>query len=157
MVRFKMSMVNLLISFWGYALETDAFLLNKVPTKSVDNTPYEIWHGKKPKLSYTRIWGCTAYVKHASPDKFGARSDKCKFVGYLKKTIGYYFYNPIEQKEFVSKHATFLEKEFLLEWTSGSKIVLEEVQEPQTYIPMEPEPMVEPLDVQTNAQETQVL
>ena len=129
MVRFKMSMVNLLISFWGYALETDAFLLNKVPTKSVDKTPYEIWHGKKPNLSYTRIWGCRTYVKHASSDKLGARSDKCKFVGYPKEIIGYYFYNSTKQKVFVSKHATFLEKKFLLEGTRGSKIVLE-VQEP---------------------------
>ena len=64
-------------------------------------------------------------------DKLGAKSDKCLFVGYPKKTIGYYFYNPLEQKMFVSKHAIFLEKEFLLEEASGSKIELGEVQEPQ--------------------------
>ena len=57
-----------------------------------------------------------------------------------------YYYNPIEQKVFVSKHTTFLEKELLLEWTNGSKIVLEEVQESQIDIPMEPEAMVEALD-----------
>ncbi|GKC02968.1 retrotransposon protein, putative, ty1-copia subclass, partial [Tanacetum coccineum] len=31
---------------------------NNVPTKKVNRTPYEIWHGKAPKLSYLRVWGC---------------------------------------------------------------------------------------------------
>jgi hypothetical protein len=38
-----MSQTNLLLSFWGYALETTAFTLNRVPTKSVEMTLYEIW------------------------------------------------------------------------------------------------------------------
>ncbi|GJV32992.1 retrotransposon protein, putative, ty1-copia subclass [Tanacetum coccineum] len=37
-------------SFWGYAHETAARILNMVPTKKVDRTPYEIWHRKAPKL-----------------------------------------------------------------------------------------------------------
>ena len=87
-----------------------------------------------------------ASVKCASSDKLGPRSDKCKFMGYPKETVGNYFYNPAEQKVFVLKHVTFLEKEFLLERISRSKIVFEKVQEPQAYIPIEPEPMVEALD-----------
>ncbi|GJZ14041.1 zinc finger, CCHC-type containing protein [Tanacetum coccineum] len=42
-------------TFKGYALETAARILNMVPTKKVDRTPYEIWHGKAPKLSYVRV------------------------------------------------------------------------------------------------------
>ncbi|GKD53346.1 hypothetical protein Tco_1286733 [Tanacetum coccineum] len=34
-----------------------------VPTKKVDKTPYEIWHGQAPKLSYLKVWGCEALVK----------------------------------------------------------------------------------------------
>jgi hypothetical protein len=45
MVRSMISQVDLLLSFWGYALETAVFTLNKVPTKSVERTPYEIWLG----------------------------------------------------------------------------------------------------------------
>ncbi|GJV06387.1 retrotransposon protein, putative, ty1-copia subclass [Tanacetum coccineum] len=37
-------------SFWGYALETAARILNMVPTKKVERTPYEIWHGKAPNF-----------------------------------------------------------------------------------------------------------
>ena len=63
MVRSMMSQSDLPISFWGYALETDAFILNRVPTKAVEKTPYEIWTGKTPNLSFLKIWGYEAYVK----------------------------------------------------------------------------------------------
>ena len=39
MVRSMMSHADLPISFWGYALETAAFTLNRVPTKKVQKTP----------------------------------------------------------------------------------------------------------------------
>ena len=50
MVCSMMSMSEFPISFWGYALETAVYILNRVPTKSVPNTPYELWIGKKPSL-----------------------------------------------------------------------------------------------------------
>ena len=46
MVRSMMSQSDPLISFWGYALETATFLLNRVPSKAVEKTPYDIWTGK---------------------------------------------------------------------------------------------------------------
>ncbi|KAL4310435.1 hypothetical protein GQ457_01G017510 [Hibiscus cannabinus] len=42
MVRSMMIHTDLPTSFWGYALETTAFTLNRVPSKSVQKTPYEI-------------------------------------------------------------------------------------------------------------------
>ena len=63
MVRSMMSLTALPLSFWGYALETAAFMLNRAPSKSVETTPYELWFGKKPKLSFLKVWGCDAYVK----------------------------------------------------------------------------------------------
>ena len=48
--------------------------------------------------------------------------------------MGYYFYNPLEQKVFVSRNDVFLEKEFLLKEDSGSKIELDEVHDPQIEI-----------------------
>ncbi|KAL0394340.1 UNVERIFIED_CONTAM: hypothetical protein Slati_4400200 [Sesamum latifolium] len=47
---------------------------------------------------YLRVWGSPAYVKRLVEDKLDSRSSFCKFVGYLKKTAGYYFYDPFEQK-----------------------------------------------------------
>jgi hypothetical protein len=37
-----MSQADLPLSFLGYALETAAFILNRVSTKSVERTSYEI-------------------------------------------------------------------------------------------------------------------
>ncbi|KAK8690248.1 hypothetical protein V6N13_088949 [Hibiscus sabdariffa] len=48
MVRSMMSQSDLPISFWGHALETVTFTLNRVPSKSVQKTPYELWTGKRP-------------------------------------------------------------------------------------------------------------
>ncbi|GJV12152.1 retrotransposon protein, putative, ty1-copia subclass [Tanacetum coccineum] len=49
-----MNLTTPLMSFWGYALESIACILNMVPTKNVDKTPYELWHGKVPNLSYLK-------------------------------------------------------------------------------------------------------
>jgi hypothetical protein len=48
MGRSMMSQTDLSLSFWGYALEITAFKLNRVPTKSVERSPYDIWTGKRP-------------------------------------------------------------------------------------------------------------
>ena len=124
-----MSFATLPISFWGLALETACYILNNVPSKSVNKIPYEIWSGRKPRLSHLRVWGCPAYVKHLMTDKLGPRSDRCLFVGYPKETKGYYFYQTEEQKLFVSNRAIFLEKEFLGEGTVASKVELRKVQQ----------------------------
>ena len=58
-----MSQADLPASFWGHALETAMFTLNRVPSKAVEKTPYEIWNGKKPIMSYLKVWGCEVYVK----------------------------------------------------------------------------------------------
>ena len=55
MVRSMMSLTDLPLSFWGYALETAAFTVNRAPSKSVETTPYEPWFGKKPKLLFLKV------------------------------------------------------------------------------------------------------
>ncbi|KAK4382244.1 hypothetical protein Sango_2890600 [Sesamum angolense] len=39
----------------GYALETAAKFLNIAPSKTVTQTPYEIWHGKPTSYKYLRV------------------------------------------------------------------------------------------------------
>ena len=131
MVRSMMSLVDLPISFWGYALLTAAHILNRTPSKALEKTPYEIWVGKVPKLSFLRVWGCQAYVKRLQPEKLEPRSDKVFFVGYPKETKGYYFYNRSENKVFVAREGVFLESQLLSEKPSGRNIHLEEVQDDQ--------------------------
>ena len=83
-----MSLTDLPLSFWGYALEMAAFTLNRAPSKSVETTPYKLWFDKKPKLSFLNVWGCDAYVKKLQPDKLKPKSEKYVFVGYQRKLLG---------------------------------------------------------------------
>jgi hypothetical protein len=129
MIKSMMSQTDLTLSFWGYALETAVFTLNRVPTKSVERTPYEIWTEKRPGLSLLKVWRCEAYVKHLMSDKLTPKLDKCFFVGYPRETKRYYFYNKTEGKVFVARNGVFMEKEFLSKGVSGSMVQLEEIQE----------------------------
>ena len=79
MVQSMMSLTDLSLSFWGYPLETATLTLNRAPSKSVEMTPYELWFGKKPKLSFLKVWGCDAYVKKLQPEKLEPKSEKCVF------------------------------------------------------------------------------
>ena len=102
MVRSMMSHLDFSLSFWGYALEIAAFILNRSPSKAVEKTLYEMWIEKVPGMSFLKIRGCEIYVKRLLSDKLGPKSDKCFFVRYPKETKGYYFYNPSENKVFVA-------------------------------------------------------
>nr|GEZ29708.1 putative retrotransposon protein [Tanacetum cinerariifolium] len=115
MVRSMMSQKTLPKSFWDYVLETAARILNMVPTKKVEKTPYEVWHRKAPKLSYLKVWGCEALVKRdtlTKPDKLKPRSTKCIFVGYPKETMGYSFYYPPENKVYMKQPEGFVNPKY---------------------------------------------
>jgi hypothetical protein len=128
-----MSLTDLPLSFWGYALETAAFTLNRAPSKSVEITPYELWFGNKPKLSFLKAWGCDVYVKKLQPDKLEPKVEKCVFIGYPKETIGYTFYHRSKSKVFVAKNGSFLEKEFFSKGVNSRKVELDEVIEPSLH------------------------
>ncbi|KAJ9556020.1 hypothetical protein OSB04_010634 [Centaurea solstitialis] len=146
MVRSMMCRSSLPVSFWGHALETAAHILNRVPTKSIEKTPYKIWTGKKPKLSFLKIWGCEVYVKRPTSEKLKPKSDKCFFVGYPKTTVGYYFYNPTENKVFVARNGEFLEDKFLSTENTRNDVDLHEVEEDVTL------PIVEPVTQQEHVE-----
>ncbi|KAJ9557532.1 hypothetical protein OSB04_012146 [Centaurea solstitialis] len=146
MVRSMMCRSTLPVSFWGYALETATNILNKVPTKSVEKTPYEIWTGKKPKLSFLKIWGCQVYVKRTTSEKLKPKSDKCIFVGYPKNSLGYYFYYPSENKVFVARNGEFLEEKFLNSENTRNDVDLQIVEEDIVL------PIVEPVTQQDNVE-----
>nr|GEX79180.1 retrotransposon protein, putative, Ty1-copia subclass [Tanacetum cinerariifolium] len=136
MVRSMMSQITLPKSFWDYALETAARILNMVPTKKVKKTSYEVWHGQAPKLSYLKVWGCEALVKRdtlTKPDKLKPRSIKCIFIGYPKETIGYTFYYLPENKVLVAQNVEFLENSLITQEACGSLEDLKIIQKEDTH------------------------
>ena len=55
MVRSMMSLTDLPLSFWGYALEIAAFMLYRAPSKSVETTPYELLFGKNQRCHFLKF------------------------------------------------------------------------------------------------------
>jgi hypothetical protein len=47
--------------WWGEVILTASHVLNRVPTKNKEITPFEEWE-KRLNLSYLRTWGCLAKV-----------------------------------------------------------------------------------------------
>ncbi|KAA0058368.1 gag/pol protein [Cucumis melo var. makuwa] len=134
MVRSMMSYAQFPSSFWGYAVETAVHILNNVPSKSVSETPFELRRGRKPSLSHFRIWGCPAHVLVTNPKKLEPRSRLCQFVGYPKETRGGLFFDPQENRVFVSTNATFLEEDHMRNHKPRSKLVLSEATDESTRV-----------------------
>ena len=64
---------------WGEAFHTAVYLKNRLPHKALPGyTPYELWFGKKPGLSYLRVFGCEAYshVPKECRNKLQAKAKK---------------------------------------------------------------------------------
>ncbi|GKB73584.1 retrotransposon protein, putative, ty1-copia subclass [Tanacetum coccineum] len=132
MVRSMMNLTTLPLSFWDYALESATCILNMVPTNKLDKTPYGLWYGKVPNLSYLKVWGCEALVKRDTLDKLQQGFVKCIFIGYLNETMGYYFYFPPKNKIVVARYAKFLEKNLLSQEISERAVGLKEIQDEDT-------------------------
>lgn len=102
---------NLPKRYWGEAILTATFIQNRLPSRAVDKTPFELWTGSQPNLKDLRIFGCEAYVRvpDAKRKKFDPRSKKLVFVGYSGCHKGYRFLDVETDRIIVSRDAEFLE------------------------------------------------
>ena len=77
----------------GEAILTACHVLNRVPTKNKEITPFDEWEKKRPTLSYSRTWGCLAKmsVPITKKHKFGHKTVDCIFLGYAIYNVGYRF------------------------------------------------------------------
>ncbi|KAL5823734.1 hypothetical protein ACOSQ4_021634 [Xanthoceras sorbifolium] len=116
MVRSMLSSSNLPKSLWTEALKTAVYILNRVPTKAVPKTPFELWKGWKPSLRHMRIWGCPSEVRIYNPQekKLDPRTISGYFIGYAERSKGYRFYCPSHNTRIVeSRNAKFLEYDLI--------------------------------------------
>ncbi|GKD83996.1 zinc finger, CCHC-type containing protein, partial [Tanacetum coccineum] len=99
--RFKTDRGGLSQGFWGEAMLTACYLLDRVPNKRNNITPYEIWTKRKPNLNYPGVWGCRAVVRLLDPNlkTLGERGIECIFVGYadLLRLLGFMLLNLMNQ------------------------------------------------------------
>lgn len=96
--------------FWGEAVTTAVFLLNRSFARSVEGrTPYEAWHGAKPDVKYLRVFGCKAHAKVTRPDlkKLDDRSKPMVMLGYEPGGKAYRLYDPVAKRVHVSRDVVF--------------------------------------------------
>jgi hypothetical protein len=111
------------------ALKTAVHILNRVPSKLVPKTPYEMWTDRKPTLNYLHMWGCSAEARIFNPSigKLDPKTVSCHFIGYPDKSKGFRFYYPDRYIKMVeTRHAIFLEDDMIRGSTVPQKIQLEE-------------------------------
>ncbi|KAL3506907.1 hypothetical protein ACH5RR_032289 [Cinchona calisaya] len=116
MVRSMQACSKLPESLWSEALKTAVYILNRVPTKAVPRTPFELFKGRKPTLRHVGIWGCPSEVRVYNPQekKLDPRTMSEYFIGYAERSKGYRFYCPSNSTRIVeSRNAKFLENDLI--------------------------------------------
>ena len=106
---------------WGEAILTANYLLNRIPRKDEDKTPFELFKGRAPTYKHLRVWGCLAKVMVPAPKQvtIGPKTVDAIFIGYAHNSNAYRFLvhksdNSRVHKNTIleSRNATFLEHVF---------------------------------------------
>ena len=83
-------------TLWAEAINTACYASNRLNLHNFHGkTPYELLNGKKPDVSYFRVFGCKCYIykKRQHLGKFQRRCDIGFLVGYSSKSKTYRVFN----------------------------------------------------------------
>lgn len=97
-------------NLWCEAVNTAVYLLNRSPTKALENsTPFERFSGRKPGIKHLKVFGSVCYplIPGAVRHKLEATSAIGVFIGYGIYEKGYRILNPITQKVLLSRDVIF--------------------------------------------------
>ena len=110
MCRTMLNEHNLPKYFWGHAVDTACHVLNRVYLRpSLNKTPYELWNGRAPNISYFKVFGSKCYILNTKDKlgKFDAKSTEGIFMGYSSHSRAYIVYNKIDKCMQESIHVSF--------------------------------------------------
>jgi hypothetical protein len=95
--------------FWGEAVVTAIYILNRSPTKALNGmTPYEAWHGCKPTVSHLWVFGCLAFSKELGHiGKLNDWSTPGVFIGYAEGSKAYCILDPGTQHVRMTHNVVF--------------------------------------------------
>ncbi|GJU91843.1 putative ribonuclease H-like domain-containing protein [Tanacetum coccineum] len=83
-------------TFWAEAVNTACYVQNRVLViKPHNKTPYELFLGRKPALSFMRPFGCPVTILNTLDHlgKFDGKADEGFFVGYSTNSKAYRVFN----------------------------------------------------------------
>ncbi|KAL0641218.1 hypothetical protein Bca4012_103077 [Brassica carinata] len=110
--RSMMYHANVPKRFWGDAVQTACYLINRIPTKVLKNlSPFEVLNKSKPYIDHLRVFGCLCYVwvPGEQRNKLEAKSTKAMLIGYSVTQKGYKCYDPATRRVLVSRDVKFIE------------------------------------------------
>nr|GEX00603.1 retrotransposon protein, putative, Ty1-copia subclass [Tanacetum cinerariifolium] len=78
---------------WSEACLAASTILNKIPHKKSDKSPYQLWKGKEPSYKMMKVWGCLAKVQIPLPKRTKLRPKivDCVYLGPTKNNAAYRF------------------------------------------------------------------
>ena len=99
------------LKYWGEAIMTANYLLNRLPTRCHDKTPFEMLYGDKPKLGHIKTFGCTSYmlIPKQNRKKLDEKSLKLKLVGYCETSKAYRLLDIETDRIYISRDVRFIE------------------------------------------------
>ncbi|WRX31617.1 Integrase [Theobroma cacao] len=108
---------NLPKYLWVEVVNTAAYILNRVSIRPlISKTPYELYKGRKPKISHLRSFGSKCFVLNNRKQplrKFDAKSDEAIFLGYALNSKAYRVFNKRTLTVEESVHVVFDESNAL--------------------------------------------
>ncbi|GKD48611.1 putative ribonuclease H-like domain-containing protein [Tanacetum coccineum] len=99
-------------TFWAEAVNTACYVQNRVLViKPHNKTPYELFHGRTPSLSFMRPFGCPVTILNTLDHlgKFDGKADEGFFVGYSVNSKAFRVFNSRTRIVEETLHITFLE------------------------------------------------
>ncbi|GJZ87599.1 ribonuclease H-like domain-containing protein, partial [Tanacetum coccineum] len=99
-------------TFWAKAVNTACYVQNKVlVVKPHNKTPYELFHGKTPALSFMRPFGYSVTILNTIDHlgKFDGKADEGFFVGYSLNSKAFRVFNSRTRIVEENLHISFIE------------------------------------------------
>ncbi|RCU38697.1 transposase, partial [Acinetobacter baumannii] len=96
--------------FWSEAVATACHVINRVSLRPIiKKTPYELWKGRRPNISYLKVFGSKCFVLNDQDNlgKFDPKSDEGIFLGYSSSSKAYRVFNRRTLIVEESVHVTF--------------------------------------------------
>jgi len=84
------------ITFWAEAVNTACYVQNRVQVvKCQGKTPYELFHKRKPLISFLKSFGCPCSILNTKTHlgKFDSKAEDGFFVGYSTQSKAYRVFN----------------------------------------------------------------